>query len=224
MSDDRARSRPGSRAGRAAALPVGHEQPGVPRLPRRRVGTSGPRRCRGLRAAVPGRIPVRAVLADDPAQAGQLPRRVRRLPDRDRRRLRRRRRRPAASRSRHRPQPGQDRGGHRQRPGRAQAPGRPGRAGLVIRRPGQGRQGARADARRSPRGHRGIKSAGRRAQAGRIRLRRPGDRLLDHAGLRCRGRPPGRLLPPRRLLPSPGPRPIDHRPQANGPGRPAAAC
>ena len=54
------------------------------------------------------------------------------------------------------------------------------------------------------RGHRGIKGAGRRAQAGRIRLRRPGDGLLDHAGLRCRRRPPGRLLPPRRLGLAPG--------------------
>ena len=64
-------------ARRPAALPVGPGQRRLPRVPRRRVGPPGARRHRHVRAAVPGSIPVRAVLADDPAQAGRLPLRVR---------------------------------------------------------------------------------------------------------------------------------------------------
>ena len=53
---------------------LGEQRPGVQRLPRRGVGPAGPRRARPARAAVPGGLPVRALLADDPAQARELPR------------------------------------------------------------------------------------------------------------------------------------------------------
>ena len=56
-----------------------------------------------------------SVLADDPAQARELPRGLLRLLDPRRRRVRRLRRRTAAGRRGHRPQPSQDRGGDRQR-------------------------------------------------------------------------------------------------------------
>ena len=48
-------------------------------LPRRRVGQARPRRRPGLRAADPGSVPVGSVLADDPAQARELPRGLLRL-------------------------------------------------------------------------------------------------------------------------------------------------
>ena len=71
------RTRPRPR--RAAALLVGREHARLRRLPRRGVGQAGARRPRALRAAVPGGVPVRALVADDPAQARGLPRRLRRL-------------------------------------------------------------------------------------------------------------------------------------------------
>ena len=69
-----------------------------------------------VRAALAGGVPVRAVLADHPAQAAGLPGCVRRLRHRDGCGLRRRRRRATADRRRHRAQPGEDRGDDRQRP------------------------------------------------------------------------------------------------------------
>ena len=55
-------------------------------LPRRGVGPARPRRARHLRAALPRGLPVRPLVADDPAQARGLPRGVRRLRPRARRR------------------------------------------------------------------------------------------------------------------------------------------
>ncbi len=51
----------------------GPAAPGLPRLPRHRVGGAGARRERHLRAADPRGVPVRAVVADHPAQACRLP-------------------------------------------------------------------------------------------------------------------------------------------------------
>ena len=124
---------------------------------------------RAVRAAVAGGVPVRAVLADHPAQASRVPRGVRRLRRRRGRRVRRRRRRPAARRRRHRPQPGEDRGDDRERPrgpvdacrrgstsccGRSRPPARPRPQTLAdvrgdlagVGRDGQGAQAARASA------------------------------------------------------------------------------
>src|SRR5262245_27106542 len=56
-----------------AALSVELEQPRLPQLPRRGMGTAGPRRHRDIRAALPGGVPVRPFVADDSAQAGELP-------------------------------------------------------------------------------------------------------------------------------------------------------
>ena len=96
----------------------GASTPDYARLPRRGVGPPGPRRRRAVRAALPRGVPVRPLVADDPAQARGVPRGVRRLRDRRGRALRRRRRRAADGRRGDRPQPGEDRGGDRQRPRR----------------------------------------------------------------------------------------------------------
>ena len=80
------RSRPipsASRTGRARwkshrAL-LGDGRRAVQRLPRRGVGPPGPRRARALRAALPRGLPVGALVADDPAQAGGVPGGVRGL-------------------------------------------------------------------------------------------------------------------------------------------------
>ena len=58
---------------------LGDERPALQRLPRRGVGPPGARRARALRAALPRGLPVGALVADDPAQARSVPRRVRRL-------------------------------------------------------------------------------------------------------------------------------------------------
>ena len=85
------------------------------RLPRRRVGATRPRRPAAVREALPGGVPVRALLADHPAQAGELPGRLRRLRPRGRGRVRRARDRGAAAGRRDHPPPGEDRGHHQQR-------------------------------------------------------------------------------------------------------------
>ena len=77
----------------------------------------------------------------DLAQAGELPRRVRRLPDRDGGGLRRRRRGQADGRRRDRTQPRQGQRGHQQRQGRPRPARRAGRTGLGVRAGGPGRQG-----------------------------------------------------------------------------------
>ena len=59
-----------SQRGRRRPLLVGRGRPRrLPRLPRRRVGHAGHRRPAAVREALPRGLPVRAVLADDPAQA-----------------------------------------------------------------------------------------------------------------------------------------------------------
>ena len=82
-------------------------------------------------------------------------------------------------------------------------PGRPDRTGLEVR--GRAGPGA-ADAGRRARGHAGLQGAQRRAQAARLHVHRPGDRLRDHAGLRYRQRPPGRLFLPGSLAAAAAPR------------------
>ena len=106
---------------------VGRHRPAAARLLRHRVGHAGPRRARGLRAALPRGLPVRAVLGDDPAQAPGLPRGLRRLRPRRRRRLRRRRRRAAA-----RPTPASCATGPRSTP-RSRTPARPSRCARTPR-------------------------------------------------------------------------------------------
>ena len=74
--------------GRRAAAGARHAR--LRALPRRGVGPAGARRRRAVRAALPRGVPVRALVADDPAQARGVPRRVRGLRDRGGRALRRR--------------------------------------------------------------------------------------------------------------------------------------
>src|SRR5205823_11806515 len=73
----------------ALPISVGALGPGVRPLPRRGMGPPGGGRRRTLRAALPRGVPVRAVLADDPAQARGVPGGVRRLSNRSRRPVRR---------------------------------------------------------------------------------------------------------------------------------------
>src|SRR6266511_450979 len=69
------------------------------------MGPTGPRRRAPVREALPGGLPVRALLADHPAQARVVPPRLRRVRPGHRRRLRRRGGGPAARRPRHRAPP-----------------------------------------------------------------------------------------------------------------------
>ena len=94
-----------------AALRLGRNRARVRRLPRRRVGPAAARRHRAVRAAEPGGLPVRAVLAGHPAQAAGVPGRVRRLRPGGRGRLRRRRRGSGCS-----PTPASSATGRRSRP------------------------------------------------------------------------------------------------------------
>ena len=66
------RCREGNR--RRAPVRLGCEHSRLRRVPRRRVGSAGGRRRPPLREALPRRVPVRPVVADDPAQARELPR------------------------------------------------------------------------------------------------------------------------------------------------------
>ena len=125
-----------ARRRRRRPLRLGRLHARLPRLPRRRMGPPRRRRRPAVREALPRGLPVRPVVADDPAQARELPRRVRRL--RLRRTvaaLRRRRRRAPAPGRRHHPPPRQDRGDDQQRParrrdGRGRGLARPLRLGL----------------------------------------------------------------------------------------------
>ncbi len=104
--DDRAAARPG----RPAALLLGAV--GAPEYldyHDHEWGLPVTERGRAVRAAEPGGLPVRPVLDHHPAQAGGLPRRLRRLRPGAGRPIRRGRRRAADDRSGHRAQPGQDR-------------------------------------------------------------------------------------------------------------------
>ncbi len=86
------------------------------RLPRRRMGNTGRRRHGAVRAARPRILPGGPVVVDDPAEAGELSRGVRRLRPSGGRRDGRCRRRTAYGRCRDRPEPRQDPGDDRQRP------------------------------------------------------------------------------------------------------------
>src|SRR6266511_3941863 len=120
---------------------LGEQGSRLQRLPRRGVGPAGSRRARVTRAALSRRLPVRALLADDPAQARELPRRLCRLRPGGRRPLRRARREAAARRRRHRPPPRQDRSRDRQRArdpraARSRHAAARARLGVPARRPG----------------------------------------------------------------------------------------
>ena len=65
-------ARPRRRRGRA--LRLGRLRAGLPRLPRRRVGPPRRRRHAAVREALPRGLPVRPLVADDPAQARGVPR------------------------------------------------------------------------------------------------------------------------------------------------------
>ena len=122
----------GRRRGRGRALPVGRQRSGDAGLPRRRVGTPGRRRVGVPRAADPGGLPVRAVLADDPDEAPGVPGGLPRLRRRPHRGVRRRRRGAADGRRGHRPQPDEGAGRRHQRQGHGD-PARARRAGGTRR-------------------------------------------------------------------------------------------
>ena len=197
----------GRRAGAVSDLVTGEDgrarcwwgasSPEYVALPRRGVGPAGARRRRALRAALPRGVPVRALVADDPAQARELPRRVRRL--RDRRRW---------------PRFGDadverlmaDAGIVRNRAkieaaiANARAAAEGGdleRADLVVRAGPDAPPGA-AQLRRRPGGHAGVDGTGQGPEEARLPLRRADDRLRADAGVRDRQRPP-RGLPCRDL-------------------------
>src|SRR5580693_2824315 len=174
---------------------MGDQRPGVRGLPRSGVGPPAARRPGHLRTAVPGGVPVRVVLADHPAQTGELPRRVRRVRPGRRGQVRCRRRAAAAGRHRHRQEPGQDQRRHRQRAGRAGHRRRPVRPGLELRRRARAGPG---DHGRRPGPDRRVQGPVQGAARPRLHVHRAGHGLRDHAGLRDRQRPPGRLLRPAR--------------------------
>ena len=151
------------------------------------------RRPRHLRADRAGGVPVRPVVAHDPAQAGELPRRVRGLRHRGGRRVRRARRRAAARRRRHRPPPRQDRGGDRRTPRR----GGDARAGESLAelvwshapsRPARAPRSAGDIPAITPESTALSKEMKRRG----FRFVGPDDRLRGHAGVRHRQRSPRR--------------------------------
>ena len=77
--------------GRRDALLLGGRPGGLSPLPRPRMGPARDRRPPPVREDLPRGFPVRPVVADDPAQAREFPRRLRRLRLRQGRGLRRRR-------------------------------------------------------------------------------------------------------------------------------------
>ncbi len=125
---------------------LGDDRPALQRLPRRRVGPPRHGRARHLRTALPRGLPVGSLVADDPAQARELPCRVRGLRPRSGGRVREARRRAAARRRLDRAAPRQDRGGDRQ------CRGDRGAAGLGARcTSSSGRTGLPGTGRRAPR-------------------------------------------------------------------------
>src|SRR3954468_13230517 len=162
------------------------------------MGPARHRRTGTARTALPRRVSVRALLADDPPEAGELPGGVRRLRARERRALRQARRRSAAEGRGHRAPPRQDRGGDRQRPRDDRTP----RSGNVTRRSrlGASREGeASSQDLAGPSGDdSGVGGALQGAEAKRIPFRRPHDRVRGDAGLRRRQRPHRRLSRARR--------------------------
>ncbi|CAA9310441.1 MAG: DNA-3-methyladenine glycosylase, partial [uncultured Friedmanniella sp.] len=179
------------RPGREAALPLGLEQLRLPALPRHGVGAAGDQ-CGGtVRASDPRGVPVGAVLAHHPAQAGELPGGLRRLRPPAGGRLRSRRRRAAAGRRGHRAEPGQDRRRHQQRTGGGRPGRRVRRAGLELRRAGPAAAGGH---RRRAGSDRRLGGPGPGAQGRRHPLLRAHHGLRPDAGGRSGRRPPGRVL------------------------------
>ena len=170
------------------------------------------RRPRDLRAADPGGVSVRALLADDPAQARELPGRVRRL------RLRAVAAYDDADFERLMGDAGSSATGPRSRrrsPTRGRRCELARTASRLPRSPGRfgpTRDAAPAGSTTS-RDHAGVQGAGQGAQAARLPLRRPDHRLRADAGGRDRQRPPRRLLRSRRG----GGRAMNARPQAARP-------
>src|SRR5262245_7262194 len=161
------------------------------------MGAAGRGRAGPLREAVPGRVPVGPLVADDPAQAGGVPGRVRRLrpgPGGD---VRRRGRRAAARGRGDRAAPRQDRGRDRERARRA----RPACDREAVARARVVVPGRRAGAALVPRlagDDSGVGGTVQGAAEGGFPLRRADDGLLDDAGLRRRERPPRNVPRPRR--------------------------
>ena len=69
----------GARRGRQAPLHVGRQHAGLRGLSRPRMGPAGRRRFAPVREDLPGRLPVRPVVADDPQEAREFPQRLCRL-------------------------------------------------------------------------------------------------------------------------------------------------
>ena len=110
----RARPHEQAAANRARALPLGRQRRRVSALSRRGMGRAAENRPRHLREAGAGRLPGRAVVDHDPAQARELPPRLRQVRSQAHCQLRRQGRRAADGRPRHRAQPSQDRSDDRQ--------------------------------------------------------------------------------------------------------------
>ena len=195
--------RSGRRARRPSRLLVGRQRSGLPALPRRRVGPPGDRRRAAVREAVPGGLPGRALVADDPAQAGDLPARLRRLRPGGRRRASAPTTRPASW-----PMPASCATGPRSPPpsttprGCSSCVEAEGSLAAYVWRfePAAADRPARLDqvgpghARVEP----GVDRTVEGPQAARLALRRPDDRLRVHAGHGPGQRPPRGLLGARR--------------------------
>ena len=203
--------------GRPAALPLGPVDAGLRRLPRRRVGPADPRRQRPVRAADPRGVPVRTVVADDPAQAGELPGGVRRLRHRQRSREF-----DAADRERLLADAGIVRNRAKvdatMRNAKAAAALDEGLAEVIwafapTESPSAGGAGrrTRADGR--------VEGTCQGAQTPRFRVRRPDDGLRADAGGRPGQRPPARLLGSHRSRVVVGRHPMNASRYAPAPGR-----
>ena len=180
--------------GRPPAHPAG--SPRRSRLSLRGVGPAGHRRPRALRAAGPRGLPVRPLLAHHPAQARELPRRLRRLRYRDCGAASANATSsacwptPASSATAARSRP-RSRNAHAAVAARWSVPLADARLVLRARRAAGGPRATLADLPAlDPRVHRSVQGA----QAARLSLRRPHHRLRHDAGLRPGQRPPARLL------------------------------
>src|SRR3954471_2843502 len=184
------------------------------------MGRARIRRPRPLRKAGARRLSGRAVLDHHPAQARELPPRLRGLRSGGGRLLRRRADRSPDARSRHRAEPRQDRGRGRERAGVARRRGARGLFAFPVAVRGRA---AGPEPAEEPRpcagGDRTLPKTVERPQGGGLRLLRPDHRLRLHAGGRHDQRPPRRLLPPRRMR---GARPTSVMPLAPQP-KPARA-
>ena len=176
--------------------------PGVRRLPRHRMGLSRHRRSSPLREDLPRGISGRPELADDPAQAGQLPQGLRRLRHRAGRALRRARRdAPSAGRG-DRPPSRQDRGVINNakrcaRAGRRAADRSRPTSGVRARprsRPKKSPGGAQAEPRPSPRRCRRICASGAGASSARPRCT-PSCRRWGWSTTICRAAPSAHARP-----------------------------